>query len=136
MKGLLKLLFPLYVLVMSALTLAQIPETQHSEGISYITGGVGEGEAVSLLAEAKQWPLLLELSQVEHGKGVWIFGAKIKVVNIMKQVIFDAQADGPYMLINLESGDYAIEASYEGAIQRRSISIKRDAPQKVSIFWR
>ena len=136
MKILLKLFVSLNLLMMSSLTFAQIPETQHSEGISFITGGVGDGEALAILAEAKQWPLLLVLSQIQYGKGVWIFGAKIKVVNAMKQVIFDAQADGPYMLINLESGDYAIEANYEGIIQKRAISIKPDVPQKIAIFWR
>jgi len=136
MKTFLKLAIASYLLVMSSLTLAQIPDTQHSEGISYITGGVGEGEAVAILAEAKQWPLLLELSQITNGRGVWIFGANIKVINAKNQVIFDAQADGPYMLINLDAGHYAIEASYEGVLQNRAIFIKVGSSQKISIFWK
>ncbi len=116
--------------------MAQIPETLHSEGISYITGGVGEGETAAILADAKQWPLTLELSQIENGRGVWIFGATIKIINSNKKTIFDAQADGPYMLINLEPGDYAIEASYQGVVQKRALSIKADASQKVSLFWK
>ena len=44
---------------------AQIPPTMHSNGISYITGGVGEDESTAIVAEAKLWPLLLELSQLE-----------------------------------------------------------------------
>ena len=65
----------------SSLVCAQIPDTQYSKGISYISGGVGEEESQAILAEAKQWPLLLELSQLENGRGVWIFGAKIKILN-------------------------------------------------------
>ena len=121
---------------MSSWTLAQIPETKYSEGISYITGGVGEGETTAILAEAKQWPLLLEMSQIENGRGVWIFGANIKIVNSKKQSIFDAQADGPYMLINLASGDYVIETTYQGVVQKRAFSIKADSPQKISVFWK
>ena len=115
---------------------AQIPDTQYSQGISYITGGVGESETVAILAEAKQWPLLLEMSQIQNGRGVWIFGATIKIINSTKQAIFDAQAEGPYMLINLAPGDYAIEATYEGVVQKRSLSIKPDASQKISLFWK
>jgi hypothetical protein len=136
MKTLLKHTFSFYLLVLSPFVLAQIPDTQYSQGISYITGGVGEGEAVAILAEAKQWPLLLELSQIEDGRGVWIFGAKIKVTNAKKQAIFDAQADGPYMLINLDAGEYSIEASYQDVYQKRSISIKSGSPQKISLFWK
>ena len=136
MKTLLKILIATPLILLSSLSLAQIPETQHSQGISYITGGVGEGETVAILADAKQWPLLLEMSQIENGRGVWIFGATIKIMNSKKQIIFDAQADGPYMLINLESGDYVIEADYQGVIQKRVLSIKAGSPQKISLFWK
>lgn len=115
---------------------AQIPDTQRSLGVSYITGGVGEEESTAILAEAKQWPLLLELSQLENGRGVWIFGSQIKIVNAKGAVIFDAKADGPYMLVNLDAGDYVIQASYEGVEQKRAISIKTGQLQKISIFWK
>jgi len=136
MKTLLKILITTQLILLSPWALAQIPETQHSQGVSYITGGVGEGETVAILADAKQWPLLLEMSQIENGRGVWIFGATIKIVNSKKQIIFDAQADGPYMLINLESGDYVIEAAYQGVIQKRVLSIKAGSAQKISLFWK
>ena len=136
MKTLFKILISIQILIASSWVLAQIPETQYSKGISYITGGVGEEETVAILAEAKQWPLLLEMSQIENGRGVWIFGATIKIANNAKQVVFDAQADGPYMLINLASGDYVIEASYQGVTQKRSLSIKSDSSQKISLFWK
>jgi hypothetical protein len=115
---------------------AQVPPTMYSNGISYITGGVGEDESTAIVAEAKLWPLLLELSQLENGRGVWIFGANIKVVNANKQTIFDAQADGPYMLINLSAGDYVVVATYQGVEQKRSVSVKANTPQKISIFWK
>lgn len=123
-------------LMFSAMTFAQIPDTQYSQGISYISGGVGEEESQAILAEAKQWPVLLELSQLENGRGAWIFGAKIKILNSKNQVIFDAQADGPYILINLATGQYQIEASYQGVVQKKSLSIQASAPQKLAIFWK
>ena len=136
MKALLKIILCAYFVLMSSLSLAQIPETRYSQGISYITGGVGEGETVAILAEAKQWPLLLEMSQIENGRGVWIFGATIKILNSAKQVVFNAQADGPYMLVNLTPGDYGVEATYEGVMQKRALSIKADSTQKISLFWK
>ena len=136
MKTLLKIILSANLVLMSSLSLAQIPDTQYSQGISYITGGVGEGETVAILAEAKQWPLLLEMSQIENGRGVWIFGATIKILNSSKQLIFNAQAEGPYMLVNLVPGNYAIEATYEGVLQKRVLSIKADSSQKIALFWK
>lgn len=123
-------------LTCSSILFAQIPDTQYSQGISYISGGVGEEESQAILAEAKQWPLLLELSQLENGRGVWIFGAKIKILNTQNQVIFNAQADGPYMLINLAAGQYQISATYQGVVQNKSVLIQTSAPQKLAIFWK
>ena len=136
MKSLMKFVTVASLMVFSSLGFAQIPDTQYSEGISYISGGVGEEESQAILAEAKQWPLLLELSQLEGGRGVWIFGAKIKILNAKNQVIFDAQADGPYILINLTAGSYSVDAAYQGASQKRSITVNPAIPQKISIFWK
>jgi hypothetical protein len=136
MRTLLKCALGFGLSMMCVLAFAQLPDAQRSQGISYISGGVGEGEAQAILTEAKQWPLLLELSQLENGRGVWIFGASIQVINAQKQTIFNAQADGPYMLINLSPGDYLILATYQGVQQKRSISLQKDSSQKISIFWK
>ena len=135
MKTLLKIIVSAQFILMSSWALGQIPETQHSQGIAYITGGVGEGETIAILADAKQWPLLLEMSQIENGRGVWIFGAAVKIMNSNKQFIFDAQAAGHYMLVNLEPGDYVIEAAYQSVVQKRVLSIKANSTQKISLFW-
>ena len=136
MKLLLKFFITTSLIFSYVLSQAQIPDTQSSLGISYISGGVGEEESKSMLVEAKQWPLMLELSQLESGRGIWIFGAAIKILNTKQKLIFDAQAEGPYIIINLNAGDYLIEATYEGVVQKRAIHIKSDEPQKISIFWK
>jgi len=115
---------------------AQLPSTQYSEGVAYISGGVGEEESIAILSEAKQWPLMLELSQIENGRGIWIFGASVKIANTQKKIIFDAQADGPYILINIEPGEYILQASYQDVEQKRALSIKAGQPQKASVFWK
>jgi len=128
--------FTSLLFIVSGFAFAQIPDTQHSEGIAYISGGVGGEESEAILAEAKQWPVLLELSQLENGRGVWIFGAQIKLINKQQKVIFSAQADGPYMLINLTPGDYQILATYQGVEQKRALTVKADSSQKLNIFWK
>lgn len=124
------------LLTLSGIAFAQIPETQHSNGVAYISGGVGEDEALAMVVESKQWPLMLELSQLENGRGVWIFGAQIKITNDQKKVIFDAISEGPYILINLEPGTYSIEAAYQGVVQKQSVALKVGQNQKLSIFWK
>ena len=136
MKTLFKFIFIAQLFVFGSISVAQIPDTQYSQGISYITGGVGEDETQAILSEAKQWPLLLEMSQIENGRGVWIFGAMVNILNDKSQSIFNAQADGPYMLVNLGAGNYVTQASFKGVQQSKAISIKADTSQKISLFWK
>lgn len=136
MKTLFKFILIAQFIVLSSFSAAQIPDTQYSQGISYITGGVGEGETQAILAEAKQWPLMLEMSQLDNGRGVWIFGATINILNDKNLSIFNAQADGPYMLINLEAGIYSIQASFNGVQQTKPVAIKAGSPQKINLFWK
>ena len=136
MKLVLKFLVLCACLLSCLSVFAQLPSTQYSDGIAYISGGVGEEESDAILSEAKQWPLILELSQIENGRGVWIFGARIKIANAKKTIIFDAQADGPYLLINIEPGEYVLQASYEGVEQKRALTIKTGKPQKLAVFWK
>ena len=136
MKTLLKIIISVQLLLLGSFALAQIPDTKYSQGISYITGGVGQNETDAILAEAKEWPVMLELSQIQNGRGVWIVGVSIKAMDTKKQLIFDALADGPYMLINFVPGDYVLEADYQGVIQRRVLAVKADSSQKISLFWK
>ena len=76
------------------------------------------------------------MSQLENGRGVWIFGATINILNDKSQSIFNAQADGPYMLVNLEVGTYTIQASFNGVQQTKLVSIKAGSSQKINLFWK
>ena len=69
-------------------------------------------------------------------RSVWIFGAQIKITNQEQKAIFNAQADGPYMLINLAPGSYQVIGSYQGVEQKRNLIVKADSSQKLNIFWK
>ena len=131
MKLVLKFAAVCTCLLSCSVVFAQLPSTQYSDGVAYISGGIGEEESVAILSEAKQWPLMLELSQIENGRGVWI-----KIANMKQKIIFDAQADGPYLLINIEPGEYVLQASYLGVEKKRALAIKAGQVQKLSIFWK
>ncbi len=136
MKYLLRIIFIFTCLLCGASVFSQALDTEYSEGVAYISGGVGDEESTVILSEAKRWPLMLELSQIENGRGIWIFGATVKLVNSSQKVVFNAQANGPYMLINIEPGEYSLQTSYQGVEQKRAISLKAGQSQKLSIFWK
>ncbi len=125
------------MLLLSFRVEAQVPVTQYANKIAYISGGVGTEESTAIEVESKQWPLMLQFSQInEKGWGAWISGVQVKIINGDKQEIFSAICDGPMMLINLVPGQYEVIGIYEGRTQTLPAVIQAKKSQKLSIFWK
>ena len=44
--------------------------------------------------------------------------------------------EGSFLLVGLKPGEYQISALYDGVLQRKTLTIKADQHEKVSIYWR
>ena len=125
------------MLLLSFKATAQVPDTQYVNEIAYIAGGVGSEESAAIEMESKQWPLMLQFSQVdEKGWGVWVSDIQVKIVDSKNQEVFSAICNGPMMLINLAPGQYDVVGIYEGRAKKRSAMIQANKPQKLSFFWK
>ena len=122
---------------LSGASLAQLPPSKTQGDTTFITGGIGNDESSAMFAAAKKWSLLIEMSEIDgSGRGVWIAGINILVLNAKQQSILETVCDGPLMLLNAPPGQYTVEASYQGKLLKRSVVLKEGDPQKLSLFWR
>ncbi len=122
---------------LSGASLAQLPPSKSQGDTTFITGGIGSDESSAMFAAAKKWSLLIEMSEIDgSGRGVWIAGINIRVLNANQQTIVETVCDGPLMLLNAPSGQYTVEASYQDKLLKRSVVLKEGDPQKLSLFWR
>lgn len=81
---------------------------------SYVSGGVGDGEASRFKAEAAHYPLAVELFERAGGRDEYTADARVKVVDPAGRVVLDERADGPFMLIRLPAGAYRVSAALGG----------------------
>lgn len=107
-----------------------MPTVKQAGNISYVTGGVGLDESHALRAAAPQWPL--ELLFAGPGSD-YLSDVHVDVTGGGGSV-FQATADGPYMLVKLPPGDYVVHASYKGNEKTQAIKIG-GAHQKASFRW-
>jgi hypothetical protein len=121
----------------SSLSLAQveIPDAKVSQGIEYISGGIGSEESDALLALGKKWPLVLEFSQDHPQRPLWVADVTVKIMDQKKKVIFEALSEGPIMLLKINPGKYDAEYSFEGKVLKRSLVIEDTKFQKQSVVW-
>ena len=137
MKTLLSIIILSLLITLSVSVNAQIPNTQYANNISYIAGGIGVEESTAMVAESKNWPLMLEFSQIDkNGWGTWIASVRVTIFDGAKQEVFNTICDGPMLLINLISGPYEIVAVYDSVSQKKSAIIQKNNPQKIAIYWK
>lgn len=123
--------------LLSGASLAQLPSSKTQGSVTFITGGIGSDESGAMFAVAKKWPLFIEMSEIDgSGRGVWIAGIDVRVLNAKQQNILETVSDGPLMLLNIPAGQYTVEASYQGKLLKRSVILKEGDSQKLTLFWR
>ena len=132
-----RVLLSVCLVFFSNLSLAQveIPEAKISQGIEYISGGIGSEESDAMLALGKKWPLVLEFSQDHPQRPLWVADITVKILDQKKKVVFEALSEGPIMLLKISSGKYDAEYSFEGKVLKRSLAIEEGKFQKQSVIW-
>jgi|UniRef100_UPI0040474C73 hypothetical protein len=132
-----RVLLSVCLVFFSNLSLAQveIPEAKISQGIEYISGGIGSEESDAMLALGKKWPLVLEFSQDHPQRPLWVADVTVKILDQKKKVVFEALSEGPIMLLKISSGKYDAEYSFEGKVLKRSLAIEEGKFQKQSVIW-
>ena len=116
--------------------LAQLPEIQTGNGISWMMGGIGLDESTAMRAEAKNWPLSIEFSENLDGYDSWISGVHLKIINQRRERVFDSEVVGPIFLADLPSGYYQIIGSYKGSFKTHSVEIVQGSTAHLSMNWR
>jgi hypothetical protein len=105
--------------------------TQQSR--QYVSGGVSIEEASML--EAQRLDYRLWLLTVDKKSGAWLAGAMASIRNNQDKVVLNTQLDGPYLLVDLAPGRYAIEVTLEGKTQRSTVVIaERGLRQVIARF--
>lgn len=113
---------------------ASLPAPQTQNGITYLSGGIGQDEAKAMKSEVKHYPLSIVLSEGKHD--AYVAGARVTIADKAGKVLLDSVAAGPIMLVKLPEGHYRITASADGKTQHRSVLVKAKGERQVVFHWR
>ena len=96
---------------------APMPVTDGS--VTYLTGGIGDSEAESIRAIAKNYLLEVVFVQKFEQKEEFLAEVKVKIQDRNQNLILDITTEGPYLLANLPKGHYQIIAEYNGNVKQQ-----------------
>lgn len=103
-----------------------------THGTTYVSGGIGEGEAQRMQQLASDYNVKFILSEKS---GAYAAAVKLAVVDASGQHVLDVPDAGPIVLANLPRGQYQIVASYEGKPVTERVAVKGNAPQTIQLIW-
>ena len=106
-------------------------EVQHQGDASYITGGVGDEETTQLESAKKDYNVHILNSDRE---GHYSDGIHIKITDKNHESVLDAES-GPLFYAQLPKGRYTVEASSDGSIQKKTITVGKNANANVRFTW-
>jgi hypothetical protein len=110
-----------------------LPEPQTLNGITYLSGGIGQDEAAAMKAEAKRYPLSIIFSEGRHD--AYVANAKVTIADASGKTVLDAVSVGPIMLVKLPAGRYRISAMAAGKTLQREAQVKAKGDEQVLFHW-
>ena len=91
-----------------AATAQSLPEAVSTNGVLYMTGGIGEDEAKAFLSLAPRYSLRMMFTSAN---GSYLADVDVRIRNADGRAILDTRTDGPFLYIMLPAGRYHIVAN-------------------------
>ena len=114
---------------------ADMPATQHSGDVAYVTGGVGLAQSDAFKQQMSQYPLALEIVQHQGNKDLYTAGANVRIADASGQVVLQTVAEGPFVLADLPAGRYTVDVTLNGQLKHQPVAVNDNASvRKVFVF--
>jgi len=107
------------------------PQAMQVNGITYITGGIGDEERSLLQAIKKDYNLHLTSSSKS---GEFMGDVRVVISDRSGNELLNVEA-GPIFYAELPAGSYNIEARSEGQKQQRHITVGKESPSSLHMTW-
>ncbi|TMH11818.1 MAG: carboxypeptidase regulatory-like domain-containing protein [Betaproteobacteria bacterium] len=116
---------------------AGLPPEQRAGGVTYVTGGVAADESAAFKQARADYPLTVQLVERAGAHNAYTANSRVKLVDTASGVVvLDAQADGPFMLVRLPSGNYRVEATLNGrTVQTKTVTVSSTGHTQVDLVF-
>jgi hypothetical protein len=114
-------------------------EINSADGISYVSGGVGEGERARLSAVANDFNLHLMFAT--QGSGEYLSAVRVSILDTKNSPVLTAVSEGPWFYVQLAPGTYNVEvtptgARGEGQTQRKTVNLGDSGRAQMDFYWK
>lgn len=117
---------------------AQLPPTQTSNGVQYVTGGFGQNESNAFKQARSNYALALTfaVSSPDSASSPYAGDVQVRLEDAQGNTVLDAISTGPYFLANPEPGSYQLSVTYDGDTQTKDVTIAADKATELKFTWK
>lgn len=105
---------------------------QTTNGISYVSGGIGEDALAKMETLTKDFNLKLVFALQD---GHYVTDVKVVITDAKGKTLLDATSEGPWFLVRLPAGNYQIVATFAGNTLKRAVTVGKARLQTVGFRW-
>jgi len=115
------------------LAFGQVPVVQAQGDVRFVSGGIGVGERLELLAMHAEFNVHMTFAVKRAGN--FVADVALRVEDAGGKTLLDAVSDGPWLYARLAPGRYTLHARYAGASQTRAFQVRAGRHTELTLYW-
>jgi hypothetical protein len=109
-------------------------EARQYGSVSFISGGVGDDRRRQIEKLFADYPLQL-LFASKGAPNEYLADVRVQIKDQAGKPVLDAVSQGPFFLLKMPAGRYAISADYEGVVKQQTVQVSGAKSQRIVFVW-
>lgn len=114
---------------------ASLHSVQQQGDVTFLTGGIGQGQSTAIKDVMHQYPLALEFAGKARGGNEYLSDIPVQVSDMHGHTVLKTTTKGPFLLASLPDGRYSVMARYNGKDERRDVDITSSGHVHEFFLW-
>lgn len=118
---------------LSPLAAQSMPQAQTQNGITFISGGVGDDSQQAMLAVKQDYNLRMLFAR--EGTGEYFASLPLRIFDPAGNLLLKATSAGPFFYARLQPGRYTVEVIHLGQWLTKTANIPAAGAAELYFYW-
>ena len=110
----------------------ELNQPRSENGVSYVSGGVGEGSEQAMREVANQYNLHLTFAAAD---GSYLADIPVTIQDSKGNAVLDTVSPGPLFYANLTPGAYTVTARANGKTEMKRVEVQANSARSLNFAW-
>lgn len=103
------------------------------QGINFVSGGIGSGQAQAMKSMRKDYNLLMTFAA--KGSGEYLADIKVQIQDEKGNMVLETVSPGPLFYVQLPPNQYRVVAEYYGTTLTKTTKTSNRGKKELYFYW-